>query len=64
MPQRIMIDMIHLTLYVSDDLAKSAQAKVRRCLKGRSFQRQLREQIRTLLQHYPSLRSVHFALTD
>ena len=58
MTRFILFDELHLTITVPRNLPESACAFIRRRLRSRSFQTQLMQVIRDLIQRHPPLRPV------
>ena len=58
MTNRILIDMLHLQIEAPSDLEKTAYTKIRRILKNKRFNADLRQMVRSLVRRYPSLSQV------
>jgi hypothetical protein len=63
MPQRILFDQFHLTIYVRRRLPADQAAALRRILQSRRFRAQLRRAVGTVFHREPSLRPASLVLT-
>ena len=58
MPQRILMDMIHLQFEAPYDLEKTAYVKIRRTSKNKRLNADLRQMVRSFVRQYHSLNPV------
>jgi hypothetical protein len=63
MPRYILLDELHLTVSVPQDMAESAISTIRRHLNSLSFNAALRQAFRSVFQHHPQLRKVRVRVT-
>jgi hypothetical protein len=63
MPQRILFDQFHLTIYVRRRLPPDQASALRRTLQSRRFRAQLRRAVGTVFRREPSLRPASLVLT-
>lgn len=63
MARFVLFDELHLSITVPRDLPESACAAIQRRLHARSFQTQLRQVIRDLIQRHPPLRPVQLRVS-
>jgi hypothetical protein len=63
MRKRVTIDVFLVTMTVPEDLDEAEVRAVRRALKGKSFQRRLRDATTETCRAFPSLRTVHLDIS-
>ncbi len=63
MATTVVIDELHLTISIPDDLPDARREEVRQTLAGDDFMDQLRQAVRTATEAFPELAAVRVSLT-
>jgi hypothetical protein len=63
MPRNVLIDELHLSLYIAPGLPPEDTNTIRAILFGRRFSADLRQAVKVVIRRYPALRAVRFRLT-
>jgi hypothetical protein len=63
MPRYILLDELHVTVSVPQELSESTISIIRGRLKSLSFNTRIRQTIRSVIRHHPELRKVRVRVT-
>lgn len=63
MAKNILMEELHLTVYVPPKLTKAQYDAIRRALNGKQFRDALDQAVADLVRRYPSLNKTRFTLT-
>jgi hypothetical protein len=63
MPRYIVLDELHLTVSVPQDMPESTISTIRRHLNSAGFNAAIRQAIRSVFRHHPQLRKVRVRVT-